>query len=74
MCIRDRVEKPDVLVQPGFIEERILLLIAEHLQDGFAEDGEIKHRLLRRSIGEGDLMRQGRFAATGHAGDDVERK
>ena len=57
-----------------FVEERILLLIAQHLHGGFAEDGEIERRLLRRGVGEDDLVRQRGFAATRRAGDDVEGK
>src|SRR5207249_3161511 len=68
------VNKADVRAHPGFVEERILLLIAQHLQGGFAQDGEIKRRLLGRPVGEGDLMRQRGFAASGRASDNVERK
>ena len=50
------------------------MLIAQHLQGGFAEDGEIERGLLGRSIGENDLVRQRGFAAARCARDDVERK
>src|SRR6185312_4655217 len=66
--------KADSLAQHGLVEERILLLIAQHFQRGFAEDGEIKRAFPRRRIGENDLMRQRGFAATRRARDDVEGK
>jgi hypothetical protein len=66
------VDKADVLAEPGFVEEGILLLIAQHLQCGFAQNGEIKRGFLRRGIGENELMRHGGFAATGHARDHVK--
>ena len=55
-------------------KKEILLLIAQHFQGGFAEDGEIERGFLHRGIGENDLMRQRGFAATGRARDDVEGK
>jgi hypothetical protein len=41
------------------VEERVLLLISQHLQRGFAQNGEIESRLFRGRIGEHKLMRQG---------------
>jgi hypothetical protein len=69
-----QVDKADGVAQLGFVEERILLLIAQHFQGGFAEDGEIKRGALGRRIGENDLMRHRGFAATRRARDDVEGK
>ena len=67
-----QVDEADGLAQFGFVEEGKLLLIAQHLEGGFAEHGEVERRFLRRRIGEGDLMRQRGLAATGRAGQDVE--
>jgi hypothetical protein len=69
-----QVDKADGVAQFGFVEEGKLLLITQHLEDGFAEHAEIQCRFLRRPIGEGDLMHQRGFAATGRARQDVERK
>src|ERR1017187_9982796 len=69
-----QVDKADGLAQLGFVEERILLLVAQHFYGGFAEDGEKERGFFRRGIGENDLMHHRGFAATGRAGDDVERK
>ena len=69
-----QVEKADGLAQLGFVEERILLLVAQHFYGGFAEDGEKERGFLRRGIGKNDLMHHRGFAATGRAGNDVERK
>ena len=62
-----QVDEADGLAHFGFVEEGKLLLIAHHLEHGFAEDGEIERRFLRRRIGEHDLMRQRGLAATGRA-------
>ena len=51
-----------------------MLLIAQHLEDGLAEDGEIERRFLRRPVGENDLMRQRGFPAAGRAANHVEGK
>ena len=69
-----QVDKPDGFADLGFVEERKLLLIAQHLDGGFAEHSEIECRLLCGRVGENELMCHRRFAATGCAGDDVERK
>ena len=50
------------------------MLIAQHFDGGFAEDGEIERRLFYSRIGENELMRHRCFAAPRRAGDDIERK
>jgi hypothetical protein len=35
----------------GFVEERILLLVAQHFYGGFAENGEKERGFFRRGIG-----------------------
>ena len=69
-----QVDEADRLAQLGFVEERILLLIAQHLHRGLAEDGEVERGFLRRGVGENDLVRQRRLAAARRARDDVEGK
>ena len=54
------------------IEERELLLVAQHLDGRLAQHGEVQRGPLRRGVGEHDLMRQRGLAASGRAGDDVE--
>jgi len=39
-----QVDKADILAHSGFVEEGILLLIAQHFQDGLAADAEINRR------------------------------
>src|ERR1019366_7340190 len=68
------VDKADGVAKLGFVEERILLLVAQHFYGGFAKDGEKERGVFRRGIGENNLMNQGGFAAPRRAGDDVERK
>ena len=67
-----QVDKTNGLVQLAQIEEGKLLLIAEHLDGGFAQNREIERRFFRSRIGEDDLMRHRRFAAARLARDDVE--
>ncbi len=55
-------------------KKRILLLVAQHFQGGFPEDGEIERGVLRGGIGEDELMRQRGFAAPRRARDDVKRE
>jgi len=50
------------------------LLVAQHFDGGFAEDGEIERRALRRRVGEYDLVRQRGLAASRGARDDIKRK
>ena len=69
-----RLIKRMALTQLRFVEERILLLIAQHFQGGFTEDGEIERGFLHHRVGENDLVRQRGFTATRRARDDVERK
>src|SRR5687768_18481127 len=64
----------DRVVQLRRIEERVLLLVAQHFQRRLAENGEIERGLLRSRIGKHDLMRERGFAAARRAGDDVERE
>ena len=60
--------------QLGRVEECVLLLVAQHFYGGFAEDGEIERRALRRRIGEYELVRQRRLPTSRGARDDVKRK
>src|ERR1019366_5402035 len=64
----------DSVTQIGFVEERILLLVAQHFQGGFAEDSEKDRGFFLRRIGKYDLMRHRSFAATRCSRDNVERK
>ena len=66
------VDEADRAVQLGRVEERELLLIAQHLDGRLAQHGEVQGRPLRGGVGEHDLMRQRGLSASGGAGDDVE--
>ena len=57
--------------QLALVEERVLLLISQHLQRGFGQNGEIERRMLRCRIGEHKLMRQSRFPASRSARDEL---
>jgi len=50
------------------------LLVAQHFDGGFAEDGEIESRALGRRVGEYDLVRQRGLAASRGSRDDIKRK
>jgi hypothetical protein len=50
------------------------LLVAQHFDGWFAEDGEIERGALRRRVGEYDLVRQRGLAASRGARDDIKRK
>jgi hypothetical protein len=54
------------------IEERELLLIAQHLDGRFAQHGEVQRRSPWTGVSEDDLVRQRGLTASGSAGDDVE--
>ncbi len=69
-----QIDKADGGAQLRFVEKRILLLIAQHLHRGLAEDGEEERGFLRRRVGEKDLVGEGRLSATGRARDDIEGK
>jgi hypothetical protein len=66
------VDEPDRAVELGQVEERELLLVAQHLDGRLAQHGEVDRRRLRAGVGEHDLMRQRGLTAPGSAGDDVE--
>ena len=66
------VDEADRAVQLGMVEERELLLVAQHLDGRLAQHGEVQRRPLRGGVGEHDLVRQRGLAASGGAGDDVE--
>ena len=66
------VDEADRSVHLGLVEERELLLVAQHLDGRLAQHGEVQRRPLRGGVGEHDLMRQRGLAASGGAGDDVE--
>ena len=68
------VDEANGLAQLRFVEEGILLLIAQHLYRRFAQHGEIKRRFSDGRVGEYDLMRQRGFATPRCARDDVEGK
>jgi hypothetical protein len=50
------------------------LLVSQHFDGGFAEDGEIERGALRRRVGEHDLVGQRGLAASRGARDDIKRK
>ena len=54
------------------IEEGELLLIAQHLDGGLPQHGEVQCRPIGGGIGKYDLMRERGFAASRGASDDVE--
>ena len=54
------------------VEELKLLLVAQHLEGGFPEDGEVEGRPGGRGIGEDDLVGEGGLSAPRRAGEDVE--
>ena len=56
----------------GGVEERVLLLIAKHLDGRFADDAEVHGLSLGARVREHDLMRERRLAAPWAAGDQVE--
>ena len=67
-----RLTKRIGAVHLGVVEERELLLVAQHLDGRLAQHGEVERRPLRGGVGEHDLVRQRGLAASGGAGDDVE--
>jgi len=69
-----QIEKADGLAQLGFVEERKLLLVAQHFHGGFAENGKIERRFFWRRVGKNNLVSQRGLAATRRARDDVEGK
>ena len=67
------VDEADGSVHLGRVEERELLLVAQHLDGRLAQHGEVQRRSLWGGVGEHELMRQRGLTASGSAGDDVER-
>jgi len=67
------VDEADELGDLVAVEERELLLIAQHLEGRLAQHREEEHPAPGGAAGEGDLVRQGRLARPGAAGDQVER-
>src|ERR1019366_3227742 len=67
------VDEPNrAIAHFGGIEERVLLLIAQHLDGRLADDAEV-HGLPREArVREHDLMRQRCLAAPWAAGDQIE--
>ena len=68
------VHEADAVEDLGLVEERELLLVAQHLERRLAEDGDVQRRPLGGRGREHDLVRERRLAAAGPAGDQVERE
>jgi hypothetical protein len=66
------VDESNAVIDLIGVEEGELLLIAEHLERRLAENREIDRRPLLGGIGEHDLVREGRLAATRPARQQVE--
>ena len=66
------VDEAECSIHLGMVEERELLLIAQHLDGRLAQHGEVQRRALRGGVGEHDLMRERGLAASRSAGDDIE--
>src|SRR5260221_14712460 len=56
----------------GRVEETELLLVAEHLDCGLAQDCDVQSRALARRVGEDDLMHQSGLAGARRACDEIE--
>ena len=69
-----QVDEPDAAVDLAAVEKLELLLVAQHLQRGFAQYREIQGGTLGRGQREHELVRQRGLAAAGRPGDDVERE
>ncbi len=69
-----QIDEADRLVHLRRIEERVLLLVPQHLQSRFSEHGEVQRGSCCRGIREQDLVHQRGLAAAGCARDDVERE
>src|SRR5665213_1773797 len=54
------------------IEEGELLLIAQHLEGRFANDGEIERGSIGASEGEHNLLRECRLPGAGSAGNEIK--
>ena len=67
------VDEADSRVHLGGVEERILLLIAQHFDGRLAQYGEVDRGPLRGGVGEHDLVRERSLPAPRRAGEDVER-
>ena len=66
------IDEMDRAVNFGHVEERELLLIAQHLDGRLAEHGKVQRGSLLAGVGEHHLMRERSFAASGCPGDDIE--
>jgi hypothetical protein len=62
-----QIDEANGVVHLVAVEERKLLLIAQHLQRWLAQDGEIQGRPFERGQREHHLVREGGFAAAGRA-------
>jgi hypothetical protein len=67
-----QVDKADGAIQLEDVKERILLLVAQHFERGFAQHCEIKRGSFRRCVCEDKLMRQRGFATSRSARDDIK--
>ena len=67
-----QIDVADRLIHAGDIEEGELLLIAQHLEGGFADDGEVQRGTIGTGEGEHDLLRERRFPRAWSAGNEIE--
>ena len=67
-----QIDVADRLIHAGDIEEGELLLIAQHLEGGLADDGEVQRGTIGTGEGEHDLLRERRFPRAWSAGNEIE--
>ena len=67
-----QIDVADRLIHAGHIEEGEPLLIAQHLERGFADDGEVQRGPIGTGEGEHDLLRERRFPRAWSAGNEIE--
>ena len=62
------VDEADRAVQFGLVEERELLLVAQHLDGRLAQHGEVQRGMLWGGVGEHELVREVLHRDERHAG------
>jgi hypothetical protein len=67
------VDEADCAVEFGLVEERELLLVAQHLDSWLAQNSEVQRRPIGSGVDENELMRKRCLAASRGSRDDVER-
>jgi hypothetical protein len=67
-----QIDVADRFIHTGHIEEGELLLIAQHLEGRFADDGEVQRGTAGTGEGEHDLLRERRFPRAWSTRNDIE--